>query len=340
MTSQYMEDIVKQARISGAKATIVTLCISGLLAGLGAWLYIDSREEPDFCRQLLRHERVSTALGAEHESGLSCAELGVAIERATTGARPGQQSLAQAQAMKDVLVAMDDVIGEDPAPLDQQLTGPVSVALTSYAEDISAILVPGDVEYVRHALPSYEAWKDSEGAHMSVSRDALVRIMTSLSVDPEAYANLRDAVTRQVTQKFATAPRSKSEDALSPYPSITAWALGSMDAVAHAAREETGEDKRDSWEEKVLTRLSSGTTAPVPSFEDDPAGHLVASWKGTLPSDSPDDLLEVLEAQSTELVRVWTTALGTSSTVQASLVDDARDRAWSAQRSTLRDLRG
>lgn len=54
---------------------------------MGTWLYIDSREEPDLCRQPLWHERSSTALGAEHEPGLSRAGLGVAVERVTTGPR-------------------------------------------------------------------------------------------------------------------------------------------------------------------------------------------------------------------------------------------------------------
>lgn len=217
------------------------------------------------------------------------------------------------------------------------------MALASYTEDIYEILIPSDVEYVRHALPSDEAWTDAEGAHMSVSPDSLVRIMVSLSVDPEAHGNLRNAMTRHVVQKLAASPRNTSEEALSSYPSITAWELGTMDAVARAARDGLSEDKRDSWEEETLARLSSKTTESVPSFGNDPVGHLITSWQKSLPSDSPDDLLEVLEvleAQSTELVRVWTTALGTSDAVQASLVNEARGKAWSAQRSALRDLRG
>lgn len=101
-----------QVRILGAKTTIVTLCISGLLAGLGAWLYVDFREEPDSCRQLARHERVSAALGTGNVHDSSCAELGLAIKQATTGQADGERSLAQAQAMKDVLVAIDGVIGK------------------------------------------------------------------------------------------------------------------------------------------------------------------------------------------------------------------------------------
>ncbi|MFC9547399.1 hypothetical protein ACFTXK_22600 [Streptomyces sp. NPDC056956] len=333
--------VVKQAKNSGARTAIVALCIGGLLAGLGSWLYFDSREEPDPCRQLLQHERVSTALAAEYQPDLSCGDLGRAIEHATTGSRPEQQSLSQAQAMKDVLVAMGDVLEDEPAPLERQLADPVAKALAGYAGDIFAILVPGDTEYVRRALPSQGAWEDAEGAHMSVPHDSLIRIMASLSVSPEAYASLREAMTHEVAQKFAAAPRTTSEKKLSPYPSITAWALGSMDAVAHAARDGIGEDKRGSWEAKVLTRLSSGAPKPpIPSYDEEPVDHIVVSWKRTLPSDSPDDLLKLLEKQSAELVRIWTASLGADSTVQASLADDAADRAWSARRSTLRELRG
>ncbi len=330
-----------RARLLNIRAFVIILCTVGLLAGLGTWLYSEAREEQqDPCQTLARHERVSAALATANAHDSSCAELGLAIKQATTGPPDGQRPLAQAQAMKDVLVAIDDVIGENAAPLDLRLTGPVSMALTSYTEDIYEILIPSDVEYVRHALPSDEAWTDSEGAHMSVSPDSLIRIMVSLSVDPEAHGNLRNAMTRHVVQKLAASPRSTSEEALSSYPSITAWELGTMDAVARAARDGLDEDKRDSWEEETLARLSSKTAESVPSFDDDPVGHLVTSWKKSLPSDSPDDLLDVLEAQSTELVRVWTTALGTSDEVQASIVNEARGKAWSAQRSALRDLRG
>ncbi|MBM7089780.1 hypothetical protein JTP67_14785 [Streptomyces sp. S12] len=332
---------MKQARISGPRAAMAALCVSGLLAGLGSWLYLDSREEPDLCRQLLQHERMSTALGAGHQPDLRCGDLGRAIEHATTGSRHEQRSLPQAQAMKDVLVAVGDVIEDEPTPLDRPLADSVAKALAGHARDMYAILVPGDTEYVRRALPSQGAWEDSEGAHMSVSHDALIRVLVSLSVSPDAYATLREAVTHEVAQAFAAAPRTTSEKKLSPYPSITAWALGSMDAVAHAARDGMGEDERASWEEKVRTRLSSRAPATaVPSFEKDPVDHLVASWKRALPPDSSDDLLKVLETQSPEMVRTWTASLGTDSTVQASLADDAADRAWSAQRSTLRDLRG
>ncbi|QEU88021.1 hypothetical protein [Streptomyces viridosporus] len=335
-----MEENVNGARRPGAKSLIVILCVIGLVAGLGTWLYIDSRGEQDSCQELLQHERIPATLELAYESDLSCAELGAAIKRATTGPQTEQHSLDQAQAMKNVLVAIDNVIGEGPAPLDQQLTGPVSMALADYAEDMHAMLTPGNTEYARRALPSEKAWTDSEGVHMSIPLKSLVRIMTSLSVDPEAYATLRDAMTQQAAQEFAAAPRSKSKEALSPYPPITAWTLGTMDAVANAAREKAGKENSKDWEEKTFTRLSSKKAGQVPSFDEDPAGHIVATWRKSLPSDPPDDLIEVLEAQSTELVRVWSTALGTSSKVQASLVNDARGAAWSAQDSTLRDLRG
>ncbi|WP_432054358.1 hypothetical protein [Streptomyces sp. bgisy022] len=332
---------MKQAKISGARTALVALCVSGLLAGLGSWLYLDSREEQDFCRRLLHHERVSTALAAEYQPDMGCGDLGRAINHATTGARPEQQSLSQAQAMKDVLVAMGDVLEDEPTPLQRPLADPVAKALASYAGDMFAILVPGDTEYVRRASPSQGAWEDSEGVHMSVSHDALIHVMASLSVSPEAYASLREAMTHEVAQTFAAAPRTRSERKLSPYPSITGWALGSMDAVAHAARDEISEDERASWEAKVLGRLSSRAPATaVPSFEEDPVEHMVASWKRTLPSDSSDDLLELLEKQSAEMVRTWTASLGADSAVQASLADDAADGARSARRSTLRDLRG
>ncbi|MBL3670471.1 hypothetical protein JL475_31745 [Streptomyces sp. M2CJ-2] len=309
------------------------------MAGLGAWLYIDFRKDQAPCRKLLQHERIPTALGAAHKSNMSCAELGAAIERATNGAEPGQHSLKQAQAMKGVLVAIDDVIEEEHAPLDRQLTGPISTALTSYAKDLYKILIPGDIEYSRRTLPWDKAWTDSEGAHMSFSHESLVRIMMSLSSDPEAYATLRESIAQQAAQDLANAPSKKLKSGLSGFPAIAGRALGIMDAVAIAAREDTEKEKRNEWEEKVFTRLSSNRAGRVPSFEDDPDGHIIAAWKKTLPSAPPDDLLEVLETQSPELVRVWTTALGTSNTEQSSLIHEARGTAWSAQNYTLRHRR-
>ncbi|MGJ3561076.1 hypothetical protein ACR6C2_33465 [Streptomyces sp. INA 01156] len=57
---------------------------------------------------MLQDKRVHKALGENYRVGMSCSEFGTAISESTVGPAPGQHSLRQAQAMKDILIAVED----------------------------------------------------------------------------------------------------------------------------------------------------------------------------------------------------------------------------------------
>ncbi|MET9774875.1 hypothetical protein ABZ023_11525 [Streptomyces sp. NPDC006367] len=322
-----------------AKTTLIVVCLLVVAAGIGGWFYaFGSQDEEGTCHRLLKHERTRTALGSAYEPDLTCAELGEAIVGATTGKQAGRHSLSQAQAMKDVLLALADTTEVNDSSLDPELTAPVSLALADYAPDVFGVLAPGSIDYLRHELPSDKAWEDGKGAHMSVPAASLLRVMVGLSADPDSYANLHRALTGRVAEELPGAAHDKTESALSPYPTVASWVVGDMNAVAAAAREGLGQSESSEWDKKVLARLTEGP-AHVPSFGDDPSGHITGSWRATLPRQVPDDLLEVLEAQGAEMTRAWATALGTSEEVARALVRDAQESAFSARRSALRDYR-
>ncbi|MFB8777527.1 hypothetical protein [Streptomyces broussonetiae] len=334
-----MEETVSRPKALNIRTAIITLCVGGLVAGLGTWSYLGSRDGKDVCGELSRHERIRAALGSAHRSDMSCAELGSAIRQATigNGSGNGDHSLAQAQAMKDVLVAVDDIAGEPGETIEDELAEPVSTALGGYSVDLYEILSPGGLEYTRHAIPSEKAWEDDTGVHMSVSVPALLRVMTALSADPDAYADLRTAVARQAAEQFPATPRDKTEKSLSPYPTVTSWVIGSMNAVAEAARERHADENTAQWDAGAFAGLSKAS-GNRPAFEDDPAGYITSSWRGTLPSSTPDDLLGLLQAQSIEMTQSWSEALDTNEQVQRSLLRDARNATASARRSTLKEL--
>ncbi|WP_328659566.1 hypothetical protein [Streptomyces sp. NBC_00334] len=330
--------VIKTRRLS-AKAAIVVSFLLVAVAGLATWFYTSSSQnDQGMCQRFLEHERAPSALGSAYRHDLTCAELGAAIRHVTTGEPARHHSLTQAQAMKDILVALADIT-DGSHSADRQLTTPLSLALADYSPDMYGILSPGRDDYLSRELPSDEAWQDGKGAHMSIGAPPLFRVMTFLSGDPEAYANLRNSLTEQVAEELPGAPPSRTEEALSPYPTVTSWVIGKMDAVAVAAQEDMGGQESAAWDKQVLVRLSSEGGTP-PSFDHDPAGYITDSWRETLPEQPPADLLKVLEAQSVEMTRAWATALSTSDATRSSLVTDARKSAFSAQRSALRDFSG
>ena len=79
------------------------------------------------CNGLAADERVQKSTGAAVRHGMSCAALGEAIVKASAGDAPGRHTQAQAQALKDVLVALGSSKAE--LALDPALRVPLATAL-------------------------------------------------------------------------------------------------------------------------------------------------------------------------------------------------------------------
>ncbi|PZH21033.1 hypothetical protein C1I97_00495 [Streptomyces sp. NTH33] len=312
------------------------VCLLVAVGGVGTWLYVDSVGGGSDCRDLLDDNRVRKALGAEYRQGLTCAQLGTAIKRVTTGFTAGEHSLKQAQSMQNMLAVMSDRTSEKSGEIDADLALPFSQALADYAADVDQILTSVNIDYIRRDTSSTSPWQDEDGVHMSVSVESMRQVIRAISGNPVAYATVRDSITREIADQFAETPHAAGKGGLSLLSKLSARVLGTLDAVAEKAREGGGDAK--SWDRDVLAHLTKNA-AIVPAYSKDPAGHLVASWKQKLRTDSSSrGALELFEAQGTEMVRTWSAGLGLGQELSDSLMNDSRNSAHYGHSSALRQL--
>ncbi|MHB9859747.1 hypothetical protein [Streptomyces sp. YIM S03343] len=315
---------------------VVALCVS-LAGGIGGWLYARSSDGTDPCSELSGDKRIRSVLEPGEHDGASCSRLGSAIRRATTGEKAGGHSLSQAQAMKNVVLALDDVTRNGAGHLDPALAVPVSKALADYMPDVYQIVAPGNVEYVRAERDAEPPWQDDDGVHMSVFSTALLHVMRELADSPPAYAQLRDAASRHAAESFASVPRSAEDWRFESPTRAAAYVLGALDAVADDVRKGSGEDNWKDWSTEVFDRLTK-TSSTLPAYEDDPAGHIQISWQQTLHATGQKDLLPGLEGQATGMTEVWGKAAGLDTELRKSLLEVARDNSDLGLQSTQRDL--
>ncbi|WP_103515333.1 hypothetical protein [Streptomyces sp. SM10] len=298
--------------MTGRRLVVVgALCV--LLAGSGGgWLYLHTDDGPGFCEEMSQDERLRSTLAAEPQDIGDCATLANAIHRATTGDRTGEHSVVQAQAMKNILVALEDTQGpEDERKISSDFAVPFSKTLADYMPDVYESLRPANIEYIRAGRNSEPPWKDDEGVHMSVASDYLVRLMRRLSETPAAYAQLREAVSRQAAGKLTSVPPDADGSRFATETKSAGYVLGVFDALAEHVHRDRGEGWKslrnlgkiswEDWRTEVFDRLTEDGSAP-PSDERDPAGHLTASWRGTLRTAEAENLLSSLGTQITDMV--------------------------------------
>ncbi|MFF6996060.1 hypothetical protein ACFY93_14110 [Streptomyces sp. NPDC008313] len=312
------------------------LCIA-LAGGIGGWLYLRSSNGTDVCKELSKDKRVRSALGAGSPDAESCSRLGSAIQRATTGEKAGVHSVAQAQAMKNVLLALGDITDKTEEELDSALAVPVSKALADYMPDVSQILSPGNIDYVRAGVASAPPWKDDDGIHMSLSRVTLLHVMRHLANHPASYAQLRDAASQRAAGSFTAVPRDAEEWRFESPTRETAYVLGAMDAVAEDVQKDLGEDGWKDWNTDVFSQLTK-TSSTLPSYQDDPAGHVEISWQHTLRAAGRKNMLARFGTQTADMVQVWGKGAALDGELQKSLLKNARDISMLGLHQTARDL--
>ncbi|MFE9120492.1 hypothetical protein [Streptomyces sp. NPDC007172] len=318
-------------RSAGTRAAAAVVAVVLIGAGLGAWLLLRPGDGSGSCDRLLKDRRVQAALGAQQ--GLGCADLGEAVKRATASAGgTGQHSLQQAQAMKNVLLALAD----DGGPgVDDRVAVPLAEAVADYADDTHAVLGPGDADYARHGLAADAPWQDGNGVHLAVDRTTLLRALGALSAEPTSYATLRAASTRRAARELAS-PGTDPVPAV--HPMRNAWVLGSFDAVADHARKGLGKERLGAWDRTVQSVLTAHMAATVPPYAQDPAGHVLATWQRSLRTTQPGAVFTRLEEQGVLMTRAWGEARGTGAGELSSLVGQARDVADHARGEGLRSL--
>lgn len=314
-------------------ALIAAVACVAVAGGIGAWFLVGSGGDAEGCADLLKDKRIQKALGEDHAAVTDCAALGTAIREATVGSVPGEHSLRQAQAMKDVLVAVGNGLDDKGGRLDPELSVPLAVALADYAADTDKLLGIGDADHVSHAVPSEPAWEDADGVHMSVLRLELLRTIRALSQEPAAYTALRDAATRYAAEGLAAVRPGTTGAELTVPPARNSRTLGTLDGVRADVLRDLGEKEADRWQDEVLAGLTKDATEP-PSYTKDPVGHLVATWQQTLRAKGAD----ALEDQSADLTATWGTALGLDASVRDDLRKDASDSSFNERKDTLDQL--
>lgn len=239
--------------------------------------------------------------------------------------------------MKNVLVAVNDVTSEGRGRLDEALAVPLAEAISDYMPDVYQILPPGNIDYVRAGVDSEPPWQDDDGVHMSMFSVSLIRVMRHISDSPAAYVELRDTVSQHAAALFATVPREGEEWRFESPTRETAYVLGALDAVAEDVRKDLGDDGWKDWSTDVFSRMTK-TTSPLPSYGDDPAGHIEISWRQRLRAADQKNMLTRFETQATDMVQVWGKSAALHSELQQSLLKTARDVSVLGLHETARDL--
>ncbi|GGS15269.1 hypothetical protein Snoj_82810 [Streptomyces nojiriensis] len=292
-------------RTTPAKAFIVLgLCLA-VLGGVGAWLLI-GREAAEPCNGLAGDERVQKSAGAAVRPGTSCAALAEAIVKASAGEAPGRhtQAQAQAQALKDVLVALGS--GE-PAELtlDPALRVPLATALADYAPDLHEMLGGiGTTDFLAKAAPQAPPWQSDGTHHLTVFADTLRGVVRAVAQDPEAYALLRMTETRTTAQRLAAVPADATDYGLSVPPTESARALGILDGISDAVTHGKDKGQARAWRTVVMDTLLDGPASPK-SEQDPQASHLTMAWLQNLQNASEEERFDRLRAQGVDMARTW-----------------------------------
>lgn len=326
-----------EAAHASKKARVIAWGIGTIMAvaaATGAWFFIDSQEQVS-CEELARNNALRAALDGRG-SVSSCGELGEAIKRATMGASPGRHSEKQAQAMKDVLLAIKDATADKKLESDLQI--PVSEALADYAADTRTMLASGNAEYVLRSGDSEGPWTDKEGVHVAVFHEDLLRVLRIVSDDPTAYANLRAAVTEQAAHELASVPDDPTSDELSAPPTTNSRVLAAFDAIAADVNRERDKSETNKWEADVYEKLTEVAAVP-PTFRADATGYITATWRQELKEAGVKNTWTSLRDQGLALTETWAKARGLDTKTVTALRNQVTRSSQAGFNSTERDLK-
>ncbi|MGW4052864.1 hypothetical protein ACWENA_18730 [Streptomyces sp. NPDC004779] len=310
-------------RPRAATAVIVLGTCLALLGGIGAWLLL-GRESAPPCSDLTENPRVQKSVGEAVRPGMSCQALGEAIVKASAGDAGGHHTLAQAQALKDVLTTLADQ-GTGDVTVDPALRRPLAVALSDYAADLHAMLGGITVEdFVTKAAPGEPPWTSDGTYHLTVLTDTLRSVLRAIAQDPDAYATLRLAETRTTGQRLAAVPADAEGYSLSVPPTESARALGVLDGIADAATGGLDADASRAWRTAVVDGLLKGRAAG--------GRDLAATWLDGLAGAPEETRHERLRTQGVDMTRLWAEARGMDAQTREGLLAKAERGALAAYR--------
>ncbi|MCH0540524.1 hypothetical protein I3F58_13265 [Streptomyces sp. MUM 203J] len=319
-------------------AISVAILALAVITGFTSWKFIAGTSPEDSCAHISEDGRISDALGDGYKPDMNCSELGAAIEKATLGDGREHHSQEQAQAMKNVLLAISDEIEQRKSfSMSPDLGRPVATALAGYVVDTNAILRGTEVEYARHILPSAPVWQEDDGYRLSIPSDYLARVMRAASEDPEAYARLRMADSEYVAEQLSRIPRDAGPTAAGT-PQVFSPSIGALDAIASHVLQERERSEADDWLNAVSDELLKDSVTP-PAFKDAPAKHLVESWKHGLRAVQKEERRSYLEQQAVDMVATWGKARGMKSQDLGKLLASCGQASDSGRHQVLRGLK-
>ncbi|MFD7558258.1 MULTISPECIES: hypothetical protein [unclassified Streptomyces] len=328
-----MPETVVRGRPATMAFVVLGVCLA-LVGGIAVWLLI-GRDTAVPCNGLLKDKRVRQSLGSALTPSPSCAGLGEAIQRATVGEVPGRHSLAQAQTMKSVLLALGFPDGKS-LRLDPALRRPLATALADYAADTHTMLHSLDGEYAMKDGTEAAPWESPDGFRLAVYQSTLQHVLRAVSEDPAAYATLRIAETRYAAQELAAVPGGATGANFSMPAVRNSKALGTFDAIASAVTRDIGKNKSQ-WESAVSSHLVA--TPPSTAASHDSAA-ITAEWLNGLRTAPEQERMARLRTQAVDMTRTWAQERNVDAAPLTALLTQVEERGGSAYRDALNELTG
>ncbi|MFI9255960.1 hypothetical protein [Streptomyces sp. NPDC053069] len=161
--------------------------------------------------------------------------FGAALEAATTGQAPGdyhpigQHTEPQARILQHTIDTLNSVKQAEKLP--ENLTLPLAHILTAYTPDTHEINAQSDSRFEIPPGNTGSVWSDKNGAHITVARDSLTKIMRGIADDPTAFGHVYGAEQRHAHDLLAALPQDASKTVISNRITDCSRAMGAYDGV-------------------------------------------------------------------------------------------------------------
>ncbi|MFF3730462.1 hypothetical protein ACFYXM_09120 [Streptomyces sp. NPDC002476] len=331
MSAPFTDKPRSRRLLYGGSAALTAAALAG-----GAWFFLDRGQAAVGCDTLVNDQRLASALGSHHSSEMDCKELGAAVKTATGGGT-GPRTKAQADNMKQIVLAVSDNLDNNDRVVAADLRLPLAEALTRYTDDIEKALYGLDSQYDSMADRDDPAWQDETGFHFSVFVNELVDVLRAISEDPAAYAVLRNAQTNWGAAQFASLPTSIKGNTLLLAPTGNASALGTYDAIAVDVLRHKDASSRDRWTDLVYAALREPTpaaSAPGSALSE----RITRSWRNSLAKAPAGQRIDHLRTQASLMFTTWIEAVGMDQAQAESAQEKNRRTGESAYGETIRRL--
>lgn len=320
------------------RAIILGASVAVLAAGgFGTWMWARSTSSESACSVLRRDARIQEVLGTSYRSGISCGDLGRALEEAARGDKPGIHSEKEAQAMRDTLGAVGDaLVSSKGRGIDRSLRVPLAALLADYVADTHEILKELDADYITH-LSDKDPWEDASGVHMTVPNTVLLRVMRAVSGSPSAYAILRSAEGEYSARVMVKIPRAAKGFTLYAPTVGNALALGALDGIAADVAPRLSGQAAIEWDKGVVRGLISMAPAVIPAYTSDPAAYISATWTKGLSSASKVES-DTFRSQSVNYLTIWSRGRADGFKSPGKLATDCLNAQFRKYREAVKSL--